>query len=200
MRVLTLATLLFAGFLFPTWQRHWKQTGDETIWHSKYMNCDKAYAVELPPGVVAHGELPPNPNHGFLISALAPETTSEVTLDVDRLVGVYATYDAAEYGSARGYLKQKLEREEPVEILANYDLKFQGHPAAYAHFRKAKGGTTLETEEVIVYRRSKSVGPIFYVLWLRSTSQSYAQDRKLYEQIRSGFRILPGPKGECSNE
>jgi hypothetical protein len=200
MRVLTVVILFFAGFLFPTWQRHWTQTADETIWHVKYTNCDKGYAVELPTGVVAHGSLPPSPNHGFLISALAPETTSEVTLDADRLVGVYATYGAAEYGSARGYLKQELEWEGPIEVVANYDTKFQGQPAAYAHFRKTKGETTLETEEVIVYRRSKSVGPIFYVLWLRSTSQSYAQDRKLYEQIRSGFRILPAPKGQCSNE
>jgi len=115
-------------------------------------------------------------------------------------VGVYDSYDAAEYGSARAYAKQLLEWEGPVEVVASHNTKVQGLPASYVHYRKKKGLTVLENEEVVVYRLSKADSPMLYVIWMRSTSQAYAQDRKLYQQIRSGFRILSIAKGDCSNE
>ena len=92
MRILTIA-LFFVGVILG---QQWTLTTDETIWRGRYRNGTRCYAVELPPGVVAHSSLPPSPNHGFLVSGLAPETTTAVSLDADRLVGVYDSYDAAE--------------------------------------------------------------------------------------------------------
>lgn len=60
---------------------NWVETRFETIWRKRYTNCDEGYAVDLPSGVIAHDSLPPNPNHGFLISAAAPNTTGNLTLD-----------------------------------------------------------------------------------------------------------------------
>jgi len=196
MRTLTVA-FFFVGVVLG---QQWTLTAEETIWRVRYRNGTRCYAVELPPGVVAHSSLPPSPNHGFLISGLAPETTAAVSLDADRLVGVYDSYDAAEYGSAEAYLKQLLEWEESVEVVSNHSAKFQGLKAAYVHFRKKKELTVLENEELVVHRRSKFDSPMLYVIWMRSTSQGYAQDKRLYEQIRSGFRILPSLKNGCSPE
>ncbi|HEY6944312.1 MAG TPA: hypothetical protein VI431_04160 [Candidatus Acidoferrum sp.] len=194
MRILNIAAFFVGAVL----GQHWTLTADETIWRSRYTNGTRCYVVDLPPGVIAHSSLPPSPNHGFLISGLAPESTTEVSLDADRLVGVYDTYDAAEYGSAGAYLKQLLEWEGGVDVLTSHSVKFQGLKAAYVHFRKKKELTVLENEELVVYRRSKFDSPMLYVIWIRSTSQGYAQDKKLYEQVRNGFHILPSLKGGCS--
>jgi len=163
MRASILILLLLSGFrCFSSFQQHWKQTPDETIWRERYTNCDKGYAVSLPKGVVAHGGLPPSPNHGILVSADAPGTEAEVTLEAERVVGVYDTYDAMEYGSAQAYLRSELKEAGPIEILAKSDTRFRELPAAYVHYRKKTGDVAIETEELILYRgRPKNSGPIF---------------------------------------
>lgn len=196
MRILTVA-VFFAGAVLG---QHWSLTKDETIWRDRYTNHTRCYAVELPSGVVAHSSLPPSPNHGFLISGLAPEATAEASLDDDRLVGVYDSYDAGNYGSAEAYLKRLLEWEGAIEVLTTYPTRLQGRQAAYAHFRKKKDHTVLENQELVVYRRSKFDSPMLYVIWMRNTSQSYAQDQNLYEEIRGGFHFLPSLKSGCSQE
>jgi len=71
------------------------ETPDETIWRGRYGNCDHGYFVNLPPGVIGHGSRSPSPNHGFVISAKDPSTTTPVTLEEPRLVDVYESSDAA---------------------------------------------------------------------------------------------------------
>jgi hypothetical protein len=200
MRSAILTLFLLAGFrVFASFPQHWTQTPDETIWREKYTNCDKGYAVSLPKDVVAHGGLPPSPNHGILVSAKAPHTVAEVTLKAERLVGVYDTYDAMEYGSAQTYLKKELEDAGPIEVLAKNDTRFRELPAAYVHYRKKTGEVAIETEELILYRQSKNSGPIFYVIWLRTPTSHYEEDQKLYQQVRDGFHLIPVPRGKCSN-
>jgi hypothetical protein len=180
--------------------QHWTQTADELIWRGRYTNCDKGYRVDLPAGVVAHSSIPPLPNHGILVSANAPETVAEVTLGAERLVGVYDTYDAMEYGSAEAYLSRELEHAGPVEVLARRDTKFRGLPAAYVHYRKKTGDVAIEREEIIVFRgHPKNSGPIFYVIWLRTLRSHYEEDSKLYQEVRDGFHLIIIPRGECSN-
>ncbi len=202
MRASILSLLLLSvsrmGASFP---QHWTQTPDETIWREKYTNCDKGYAVSLPKGVVAHNELPPSSNHGFLVSGKAPDTVAEVTLEAERLVGVYDTYDTMEYGSAQAYLGEELKDAGPIEVLARNDTTFRGLPAAYVHYRKKTADVVIETEKIIVFRNHpKNSGPIFYVIWLSTPSSYYEEDRKLYGQIRDGFHLIPVPRGKCSND
>ena len=52
------------------------------------------------PKIVAHGSLPPSPNHGFLISAANPSKIAEVNLGDRRIIDIYDEYDAMEL--ARG--------------------------------------------------------------------------------------------------
>ncbi len=202
MRATILSLLLLSVFrFFPSFLQHWTQTPNETIWREKYTNCDKAYTVSLPTGVVAHGNLPPSPNHGFLVSASAPDTASEVTLETERLVGVYDTFDAMEYGSAQAYLTEELEHAGRVEVLARRSAKFRGLPAVYVHYRKKTGDVAVEKEELIVFRRHpKNLSSIFYVIWLSSSSSHFEKDHKIFEQVRDGFYLLPGPEGKCSND
>jgi hypothetical protein len=202
MRPVILSLILLSVFrFFPLLPQHWTQTPNETIWRGKYTNCDKGYTVSLPKGVVAHGSLSPNPNHGFLVSASAPDTVAEVTLEASRLVGVYDTYDAMEYGSAQAYLSGELEHDGPIEVLARRDTKFRGLPAAYFHYRKKTGNVAIEKEEIIVFRsHPKNLSSIFYVIWLNTSSSYYEEDHKLFEHVRDGFHLLPGPSGKCSND
>ena len=110
----TTRILLWAVTLAAASAQHWTITSNELIWRSRYTNCDKGYAVALPDGVVAHGSLPPSPNHGILVSAAVPGTTAEVTLSDSRIIDVYDTYDAEEVGSARAYLERYQEQSAKV--------------------------------------------------------------------------------------
>src|SRR5260370_2096669 len=198
--ILSLLSLpLFRFFVLVS--QHWTQTPDETIWREKYTNCDKGYAVSLPKGVVAHDGLPPSPNHGFLVSAKSPDTVAVVTLDAERLVGVYDTYDALEYGSAQAYLKAELKQAGSVEVLEKNKMDFDGLPAVSVHYRKQTSDSALETQQIVVFRNHpKNLGSLFYVIWMRSPSSHYEEDYKLFEQVRDGFHLLPGPAGKVSNE
>src|ERR1700733_3552349 len=84
--------------------QHWVTTPNETVWRGQYRNCDFGYAVDLPADVAAHASLPPNANHGFIISATDPPTTDKVSLENQRIFDIYAEYDALNLGSARGIL------------------------------------------------------------------------------------------------
>jgi hypothetical protein len=197
MRVAILNLIILSGLrFFPSFPQHLTQTSDETIWREQYTNCDKGYKISLHKGVVAHGELSPSPNHGFLVSAEAPETVNAVTLGTERLVGVYDTYDAMEYGGAQAYLNAELEHAGPVEILARSDTRFRGLPAAYVHYREKNGNTPIEREEIVIFRsHPRNSGPIFYVIWLRTSRTHYEKDRKLYRQVRDGFHLMTIPRG-----
>jgi hypothetical protein len=195
----TAAFLIFALVSLPS--QHWTQTADETIWRGRYTNCDKGWAVNLPHNVVAHGSLPPYPNHGFLVSADVPDTTAEVTLNGQRLVGIYDEYDAAGFGSARAYLESNVKHAGQVTIVEEHDSALQKLPAAYIRYRSKNAETTIENVELVAYRaHPKNSSPIFYVVWFRTPSQYYAQDRELYLELRDAFYLLPIPAGECSND
>jgi len=173
---------------------NWTETQNETIWRIRYTNCDKGYAVDLPPGVVAHGSLPPNPNHGFLISADDPHTTAKVGVENQRVVDVYDQFDAMELGSARAYLDWELKSIPNKEALRIREFGFQGLRAVDAGFRVSAGNFSEVREELIAFRKG-----LIYVLMLRTTAQSYASDSALFAQIRAGFHLLPLPTGACSN-
>jgi hypothetical protein len=174
--------------------RHWVETRSETIWHGRYTNCDKGWAVDLPRGVLAHGSLPPNPEHGFLISATNPGTTDEVTADALRVIDVYDEYDAMEFHTARAYLDWELKNTESKVVLDVRGTVLQGLHGIQAKYRVKSSGSEQIVESLIFLRRD-----IVYHLLLRTTDQYYKADSALFSRIRAGFRMLPIPKGECVN-
>src|SRR5690349_19784902 len=116
-RAVCLTILAWLAAPMGAQHRNWTQTSNELIWRDKCTNCDKGWAVELPKGVIAHGSLPPNPNHGFLISAANPGTTDEVTLDAPRIIVISDEYDAMELHTARAYLDFELKNTKGVTVL-----------------------------------------------------------------------------------
>ena len=178
--------------------RHWTETEHETLWSGRYSNCDKGYAVDLPPNVVGHGTHSPAPNHGIVISAAKPQSTSIVSLDDERLIDVYDEYDARELGSPRTWLEEELERSKPTNRPDVREIRFRGLPAVHVRYQSERQSSRETTDEVIVFRKDPT--PIFYVLMLRTPIQHYREDRSLYEHVRDGFQIRAVPKGECSND
>lgn len=63
-------------------------TDTETLWRDRYANCDYGFYVLLPHGVVGHANLPPNPNHGFLIGLPAMGTNQLVSFENERFLWV----------------------------------------------------------------------------------------------------------------
>lgn len=174
--------------------RHWTEAATELIWRGRYTNCDKGWAVDLPAGGVAHGSLPPSPNHGFLVSTVKPGTTAEVDLDNPRIIDIHDEYDALELGSARAYLDGELKDVESKEVLEIRETMPQGLRGVQARYRVKAGKSAQVVESLIVLRRG-----VVYHLLLRTTDQHYDTDSALFARIRAGFRLLPFPKGECVN-
>jgi hypothetical protein len=192
---ITFWTVLVAG----QGVRHWAQTETETIWRGRYKNCDYGYAVILPDSVVAHGDLPPSPNHGVLISAREPDATARVTWAEPRLISVNNEYDAAEAGSARARLEQYRDKNE--RVVETKDLTFKGLPAAYGHYRAGQGTGQVEKVELVLFRKGKDKNEdVLYDIALTSPAEYFSQDSLLYNKILDGFEVLPPPKGECSND
>lgn len=185
--------ICFAGNL-GSQVRHWTETSTETIWRGRYTNCDKGWAVDLPTGVVAHGSLPPNPNHGFLISVANPATTAEVNLDDQRIIGIYDEYDAMELHSARAYLGWNLKHVANKKVLEVRDTVLQGLRGVQARYRVKSGDSAQIVESLIVIRQG-----VVHHLLLKTTDQHYETDSALFVRIRAGFRLLPFPGGECVN-
>ena len=177
--------------------QHWSETPNETIWRTRYTNCDKGYAVDLPAGVVAHDSLPPNPNHGFLISTSNPGTTTEVTLENQRIIDVYDEYNAMEFSSARAFLRWDLKQIPNKEVLQVRDVMFQGLRAVEARYRVNAGDSSEVTEKLVIFRKPAD---LIYVLFLRTTRQHHSADSALFARIRAGFHLLPIPKGACLNQ
>jgi hypothetical protein len=184
--------------------KHWTETQDETIWRGRYGNCDHGYSVNLPPGVIGHGSRSPSPNHGILISAANPGTTSEVTQGESRLIDVYDSNDAAGIGSPENYVREydlkAKSAGEKITMLERRQTDFGGARALYVHFRKASGESTSEIEELVVYKAPRGIGPTFYIILLRTTPEFYSRDHLLYLQIREGLTFAAVPDGECSND
>jgi hypothetical protein len=184
--------------------KHWTETPDETIWRGRYGNCDHGYFVNLPPGVIGHGNHFPSPNHGFLVSAKDPSTTTPVTLEEARLVDVSDSNDTTELGGAQAYVEQYILKSEnalgKITILGRRNTNFRGSTAAYVHLQRATEHSRSEVEALVVYRTTIGIGPSFYVIMLRTTPEFYSRDHALYLQIRDGVNFAPVPRGECSND
>jgi hypothetical protein len=188
------AILICLGGRIEAQSRHWTETPNETIWRGRYTNCDKGWAVDLPAGVVAHADPPPNPNHGFLISNLDPGTTAEVSPDDPRIIDIYDEYDALLLGSARAYLDRELKHAGYKEVLERRDAVFQGLRGVEARYR-VRGSDAPHLLESFIFVRQDVV----YHLLLKTTDQNYRTDTALFARVRAGFRLLPFPKGECVN-
>jgi hypothetical protein len=75
------------------------ETADETLWMGRFAHCDYGFYVLLPGKFVGHGNISPNPIHGFLVGLSDRSTTSPVRIADERFVWVNAEYNSLELKS-----------------------------------------------------------------------------------------------------
>jgi hypothetical protein len=151
----------------------------------------------LPAGVVGHGTLPPAPNHG--IAVRLPDIGSTDVVDVEkanRFVWVNAEYNVSDDSSQRGAIEHylRLHTEGKHGSITRQVAKLGSVPATRLKIAyEATNGIVIE--EVVFAQRAD----IVYEIGLKTNGSDYKQDVRLFEQLISGFRLSPLPKGQCSN-
>lgn len=167
------------------------------MWRQRYGNCDYGMFMLLPAGVVAHGTLPPAPNHGVAIRLPDVGSTSEIDIaKEERYIWVNAEYNASDDSSRKAttafYRTSFAEGKHGT--LTKESTKLGSLPALrFKLIYETQHGTVIE--ELILAQRAN----IVYEVGLRTSKTNYQEDATRFEQFLSGFRLSPLPKGECSN-
>jgi hypothetical protein len=173
-------------------KRHWKETDSETLWTVRYTNCDYGYYLLLRPGVVAHGSLPPNPNHGVIVPLEDVAKTTYSLGEKKRYVFVDATYDATD--TAESSSSGEKRRVARSSLKDGYSAKLAGLPAvASLRIESTPQGKSID-ESTVALRSG-----IVYTVGLRTEEIYRNEDELQYRRILAGFHWLRLPKGECSN-
>jgi hypothetical protein len=193
-----------AGAQTKTPVPHRRETDTETIWTSRYSNCNYAYSVLLPAGVVGHGAKNPDPNGGFTINPAAPESgeTFNAT-ESSRYIDVFSFYDLEDHdestsGTIDYYLTLgEISGEKNVAGLSRRNFSLAGLSAKRVEVRWVENATPVRRDRIIAYRRA---GGILYQLTLQSPEKSYARDEQLFDRIVERFRLSKLPTGDCSDD
>lgn len=168
------------------------QSGDgEVLYRGEYCNYDYAYRVLLPTGVVAHGSMPPSPNHGFGILPAEPSASRAIGAEEESPY----LYAGAEYPSyvdspsldsiVRANLRW-LTKKDTREVKRAY-IRLAGIPAV----RLALAGDATTKLVVIAYRRDADV---VYTVGLTTIPERLTVDEVLFNNIVTGFRLQSRPK------
>jgi hypothetical protein len=196
----TFVLVALAAATQPERHRHyWQQTPNETIWNMRYSNCDYGFFVALPNQMVAHGVLPPAPNHGFIVSLPDVERTSSAAIEEARFVWVNAEYPQQQI-PLRQFVDDRLQitqqDKRASQLLARNRTKLDGIPAVQLRSQyETTNGPVIE-ERIIAVRS----GRIAYEIGLKTRAHNYVADKAVFERVRSGFRAIALPRGECSND
>jgi hypothetical protein len=178
-------------------QHPWQSGKTETLWRQRYGNCDYGMFLLLPAGTVAHGTLPPAPNHGFVVRLPDVGSTSEIDIaKEERFIWINAEYnesdDASRKGTTAFYRDVFIEGKHGT--LTKQSIRLSSLPALrFKLTYETEHGTVIE--ELILAQR----GSIVYEVGLKSKKKSYQEDVTRLDQFLSGFRLSRLPKGECSN-
>ena len=197
MRHIATAVLLFVIGVPIHAQHPWENAEMETLWRHRYGNCDYGMFVLLPSGVVAHGTLPPSPNHGVAIRLPDVGSTSEIDLSkANRYVWVNAEYNVSDDSSRKKtvtlYSKMFVEGKNGTATKQSTRLGSLPATRLKVTYQTPNG---VVVEELVFAQRAD----IVYELGLKTTETSYREDVGRFEEMLGGFRLSPLSKGECSN-
>jgi hypothetical protein len=167
----------------------WTETDSETLWRVRYRNCDYGYSVTLAPGVVGHGNLPPNPNHGFLISLPDVGRNSSASNEEERYVWVDASYDVIDDQSLEGAAEEDVKlsgkRLGKLALVAQRRTRLAGLPARWNRVEHASAKGVVVDESVIAVRLG-----IVYTIGLTTLQQNASQDENQFRKILDDFHFL----------
>lgn len=163
-------------------------TEGETLWRGRFAHCDYGFYVLLPAGWIGHGDIPPNPNHGFLIGLPAVGTTQPVTSDDERFVFVLAEYNSTEAHSLGAVVDYHLDvtsrHKQGFRVIERRPARLNRRAAIqYKVEYDSPKGRVVE-EEVIALRSG-----IVYEIGIRTTEANYASDKTQFKKILAGFRF-----------
>jgi len=182
-----------------TRQRYWEETETETLWRGRYSNCDYGFYVSLGHGVVGHGTHSPAPDHGIYLSLPDVGNVNAAADARDRFVWVDAHYNVSDYRSLESVAKYELnvasEGKTAFRLVERKATTLSGL-RAIAFTVEYEGHHGRVVEQGVIALRSGMV----YTVAVQSLPDSIAADREQFEQVRRDFRLLPIPKGECSND
>jgi len=185
----------------PTHGKYWRLTDSETLWTGRYGNCDYGYFLWLPVGIVAHGNLPLAPNHGVGVPLPDTGRTSAFQDHEDRYVWVDAHYNVVDDDSltavARTELRNlnKSEGKGKAHFIRRIRTRLSGVSAIEAETEFHSSGRTIVTVNVVTLRSG-----IVYTAGLRTMREYRDEDQNEFRAILSGFKMIPLPHGECSND
>lgn len=172
---------------------HWQLTDSEALVRGEYANCDYGFYVLLPNNVVGHANLPPSPNHGFLVGLPDRSTTRLVSFEDARFLWVYAEYDALDLKSLKAASDNAVDLMETdksgFKLISRKPLKLDSLPgteitAEYDEYDSANRlvGKVIE-KEIIAVRAG-----IIYEIGLRTTANDYSADEASFNRLRADFR------------
>jgi hypothetical protein len=183
---------------------HWHETDTETLWTGRYTNCDFGYSVLLPAGIVGHGAKSPDPNRGFTVDPVAPQSTKAFnTAESSRYIDVFNFYDLEDHGESTAatldYYSSlgEIGDQKDVQAIGRQISNLAGLSARRLEDRWVENSTAMRRDRIIAYRRA---GGILYQFTLQSPEKTYAADEQLFHRIVDGFRLSKLPTGECSND
>jgi hypothetical protein len=160
---------------------NWCATADEILWMGRFAYCDYGFYVLLPEKFVGHGNISPNPIHGFLVGLSDRPTTSPVRIADERFVWVNAEYDSLELKSLEDAADSLINHTK--ELLARDKILLNGKPTT--RFKIEYGGPKgkMIEEEVVALRSG-----ILYEIALRTTPTNFEVDSQRFSKILSNSR------------
>ena len=173
------------GHARQTLTRHWRETASETLWTVRYNNCDYGYYVSLPAGVVAHGNLPPSPNHGFLIALPDVGTRNDVLGRKGRSLWADASYDTSGTHSLSDVVA---EQDSGPTRRSQTQVKMAGLSAIRVESEHGAGASKVVEVMTVALRDD-----IVYTVGMRTSGGYVMADESEYNRIVQGFKLLPLP-------
>ncbi len=152
-----------------------------------YTNTAYGFSVEVPPGVVAHADPEPAPDHGFGI-VLGGVPASEPS----RYLWVDASYEMSETVGEVALTEtlNGVAARAGAEHVERRAARLGGLPAFAQVVTFSCPGSQDEQLEVTWLAHSPD-GTVVFTLELRTTADHWSEDRGVLAALLASFRLLP---------
>lgn len=169
----------------------------DVIIRGRYVNCDYEYLVDIPIGLVAHGDSPPSPNHGFGVNLIhsASDAPLPDVANLRRYLYIDASYDSLEQRLPEvvaGEDIREIRRDFPSASMVLKHVRFGGVSAVRYKIEYAN----YIQESAVAMRRG-----VTFLVRLKTTRTAYVRDLSTFEGILRGtdldrFRV----RKECADD